>query len=120
MISDKVFWCGWVFRRKLAIVLALLSFSVTRTCIAETLIKLLVELKFACNHHEGLGYLYLSGVLISTASVTRPLSCTSLCYLLTFFSGMEEQREEVRAAYQELREHYPALPEQLRDFQVGP
>ena len=33
---------------------------------------------------------------------------------------MEEQREEVRAAYQELREHYPALPEQLRDFQVGP
>ena len=52
MISDKVFWCGWVFRRKLAIVLALLSFSVTRTCIAETLIKLL----------EGLGYLYLSGV----------------------------------------------------------
>ena len=111
MISDKVFWCGWVFKRKLAIFLALLSFSVTRTCIAETLIKLLVGLKFACNHHEGLGYLYLSGVLISTASVTRPLSCTSLCYLL---------REEVRAAYQELREHYPALPEQLRDFQVGP
>ena len=85
MISDKVFWCGWVFRRKLAIVLALLSFSVTRTCIAETLIKLLVGLKFACNHHEGLGYLFLSGVLISTASVTRPLSCTSLCYLLTLF-----------------------------------
>ena len=76
-------WLG--FRRKLAIVLALLSFSVTRTCIAETLIKLLVGLKFACNHHEGLGYLFLSGVLISTASVTRPLSCTSLCYLLTLF-----------------------------------
>ena len=56
-----------------------------RTCIAETLIKLLVGLKFACNHHEGLGYLFLSGVLISTASVTRPLSCTSLCYLLTLF-----------------------------------
>ena len=47
VISDKVFWCGWVFRRKLAIVLALLSFSVTRTCIAETLIKLLV-VPFLC------------------------------------------------------------------------
>ena len=67
------FWCGWVFRRKLAIVLALQSFSVTRTCIAETLIKLLVGLKFACNHHEGLGYLYLSGVLISTASAISKL-----------------------------------------------
>ena len=31
---------------------------------------------------------------------------------------MEEQREAVKAAYLMLREHYPALPEQLRDFQV--
>ena len=31
---------------------------------------------------------------------------------------MDEQREEVRAAYLGLRECHPALPEQLRDFQV--
>jgi len=33
--------------------------------------------------------------------------------------GMEEQREAVKAAYLMLREHYPGLPEQLRDFQVA-
>ena len=43
-----------------------------------------------------------------------------MLFVNSFSQGMEEQREEVRAAYQELREHYPALPEQLRDFQVGP
>ena len=37
-------WLG--FRRKFVIVLAFLSFSVIRTCIAETLIKLLVGLRF--------------------------------------------------------------------------
>ena len=44
-LSDKWqgFWFGW---GKLVIVLALLSFSVIRTCIAETLIKLLVGLSF--------------------------------------------------------------------------
>ena len=32
--------------------------------------------------------------------------------------GMEGQREDVKAAHLMLREHYTALPEQLRDFQV--
>ena len=32
--------------------------------------------------------------------------------------GMEEQRNAVKVAYSMLREHYPGLPQQLRDFQV--
>ena len=31
---------------------------------------------------------------------------------------MEEGREAIRDAYKMLKEHYSALPEQLRDFQV--
>ena len=31
---------------------------------------------------------------------------------------MEEGREAIRDAYKMQREHYSALPEQLRDFQV--
>ncbi len=35
-----------------------------------------------------------------------------------YLPGMDEMRSAVRAAYLGLRELYPALPEQLRDFQV--
>ena len=38
-----------------------------------------------------------------------------------FTQGMDEQRGEIQAAYQSLRQHHhPALPELLRDFQVKP
>lgn len=109
------------------IVLALLSFSVIRTCIAETLIKLLVGLRFTFPATTTRVWAPFICQVPAAMCIDQHCFCckTIVLHLIVLFvnsfsQGMEEQREEVRAAYQELREHYPALPEQLRDFQVGP
>ena len=53
-------------------------------------------------------------MIIATAEIF------SLHYIVEniYLPGMDEMRSAVRAAYLGLRELYPALPEQLRDFQV--
>ena len=99
---------------------ARLSFSVTRTCIAEKRLIEHLDWGSPCNHHQAIDLVpFICQVCFdqNRCYVTIVL----LYFVISFFSqGMDEQREEVRAAYLGLREPHPALPEQLRDFQVGP
>ena len=66
------------------------------------------------------GHLVLSGDVDHCQSCNFFSQPFNYIFGRIFTPGMDEQREAVRAAYAGLREHYPALPEQLRDFQVLP
>ena len=66
------------------------------------------------------GHLVLSGDVDHCQSCNFFSQPFNYIFGRIFTPGMDEQREAVRAAYAGLREHYPALPEQLRDFQVWP
>ena len=74
-----------------------------------------------CNHHQAIDLVtFICQVCFdqNRCYVTIVLQLQYILLSLFFSQGMDEQREVVRAAYLGLRERHPALPEQLRDFQV--